>query len=161
MLVLVFYITCCVLRQCLFCYFSVLGAFRTTALFMSAQQSIERAECVICFENLCSEPCAVLLTSGNKRVCRHALHARCCEKLRSEGMLKCPTCRADFRTFRTVPSMEDDPAGWFSATDEDGDGQLSRNEVLEVLKAQVSKSLGSLARYSYELTVFDFCSVTC
>ena len=40
-------------------------------------------ECPVCFDDLCDEPCAVFMKSG-QRVCSHALHERCAADLRTK-----------------------------------------------------------------------------
>ena len=45
--------------------------------------------------------------------------------------------RAPIASVLAVPSILDDPQGWFAAVDIDGDGRLSVLEVIECLKAQL------------------------
>ena len=49
----------------------------------------------------------------------------------------CPMTRAPIASVLAVPSILDDPQGWFAAVDIDGDGRLSVLEVIECLKAQL------------------------
>ena len=89
-------------------------------------------ECSVCFEDLCSEPCAVFFQAG-RRVCGHTMHLRCANELPSH---ECPICRHGFAEVRRLPPISSDPEGWFHAVDVEGDGRLSRSQVTEVLLTQ-------------------------
>lgn len=90
-------------------------------------------ECSICFEALCSDPCAVLCCSRGRRVCSHLLHSKCAALLHIKT---CPLCRAEFSSIKVLPDLRADPHAWFSASDVLGDGRLSRSEVINVLLSQ-------------------------
>ena len=90
----------------------------------------------MCFEALCSAPTAVFVASERHRVCAHFFHVECAGELAKHDK-KCPTCRASFARVLPVPSPRENPNGWFAACDVDGDGRLSKAEVLEVLRAQL------------------------
>jgi len=45
-------------------------------------------------------------------------------------------CRAEFHGVRRVPSLKDDPDAWFRCVDVEGNGQLTRTQVQEVLVTQ-------------------------
>eukprot|EP00050_Salpingoeca_kvevrii_P017588 m.66429 g.66429 ORF g.66429 m.66429 type:complete len:319 (+) comp7623_c0_seq3:120-1076(+) len=105
-------------------------------------------ECCLCFDSLCSEPCAVFVkeqassgffsrSRGPARVCRHYLHKRCAEEILRTSDQRCPTCRAQFTGVLAVPRLLDDPNAWFAAVDTDGNGTLSRQEVIDALRAQL------------------------
>jgi len=96
----------------------------------------EFGECAVCFEALCSAPTAVFVASERHRVCAHFFHVECAGELAKHDK-KCPTCRASFARVLPVPSPRENPNGWFAACDVDGDGRLSKAEVLEVLRAQL------------------------
>lgn len=55
--------------------------------------------------------------------------------MRGAGHTSCPCCRASYAEPLLLPSVEEDPHTWFSVVDFDGNGQLSRREVIEVFKA--------------------------
>lgn len=96
----------------------------------------EYAECSICFEPLCDQPCAMLHCRG-KRVCRHLIHQSCGQAMQRSGQHNCPECRGRFDELRSLPRLTDtNTREWFAAVDVDGDGRLDRNEVVSVLKAQ-------------------------
>ncbi|KAH9245974.1 hypothetical protein BASA81_016515 [Batrachochytrium salamandrivorans] len=69
-----------------------------------------------------------------KRTCRHYLHVKCAEMLINSGHNNCPTCRAKFDSLEPVPNLETDPRRWFQLVDFDGNGQLSKSEVLDLVK---------------------------
>lgn len=101
---------------------------------LTATEVARLAECPICFEDLCSEPCAVFVRADGRRVCTHALHQRCANELPSKC---CPLCRSSFDTARQIPSIDSDPDGWFRCCDVDATGLLSRDQVLAVLLTQL------------------------
>ncbi|KAK3249839.1 hypothetical protein CYMTET_40751, partial [Cymbomonas tetramitiformis] len=68
-----------------------------------ANAAKENAECPICFEDLCQDHTAVFLDASGTRVCRHFLHEKCMQQLSPQ---LCPLCRAPFKSFLRVPSIE-------------------------------------------------------
>lgn len=53
------------------------------------------------------------------------------------GQYACPECREPYEAITALPSLESSSIlEWFHAVDSDGDGRLSKAEVLQVLKAQ-------------------------
>ena len=93
------------------------------------------AECSICFEFLCSEPCGVFVDGRGRRTCPHFFHDRCIRSM--PACANCPLCRREFVNVLAVPDIRQDPQGWFKAVDQDGNGHLDMKEVLHVLRAQV------------------------
>lgn len=91
------------------------------------------AECSICFEDLCSNPCAVLCCAEGRRVCGHLLHHGCANHLPSKT---CPLCRTEFSFTRVLPDLDQEPEAWFSASDVKGDGRLSKQETINLLLSQ-------------------------
>lgn len=111
----------------------------------------EFAECVVCFEPLCSHRCAVLMRGG-ARTCRHLMHQRCAEAMQCAGRYNCPECRAQFDSVQPLPSLHTgNIREWFAAVDVDGDGRLSKTEVLTVLKAQYRLDWRALEAHIDEL----------
>jgi len=94
----------------------------------------EHAECPICFEALPSAPTAVLSKRGH-RSCRHFFHVQCIAAMESSGIKCCPCCRAEFDGNLRIPNVEAEPQDWFKLVDFNGDGALTVQEVMEVLKA--------------------------
>ncbi|EKX40800.1 hypothetical protein GUITHDRAFT_142436 [Guillardia theta CCMP2712] len=77
------------------------------------------------------EACSVFL-KNSKRICPHFLHYR--------SELHIPASVAILTSICQVPSIDEDPEGWFEAVDlsvRAGEGTLNQREVLEVLKAQL------------------------
>lgn len=103
------------------------------------------AECPICFGELCNEPCAVLArsprVSRGGRVCRHYIHERCANALTTGPRPACPKCGRSFSHVWVVPQLLRDPEAWFNAVDLDGNGTLSRREVVDALCAELPVDL--------------------
>jgi hypothetical protein len=105
------------------------------------------AECCICIEPLHAEPIATL-TRDRRNACAHFLHARCAIELLGGDTLNwagesvsyapkaCPFCRAEVDGIVRVPALSEDVDKWFFCVDVEGDGRLSRQQVLNVLVAQ-------------------------
>ncbi|KAH9261377.1 hypothetical protein BASA81_000009 [Batrachochytrium salamandrivorans] len=94
----------------------------------------EHNECSICCEEMPLLPSGVLLDKQGKRICRHYLHVKCAEMLINSGHNNCPTCRARFDSLQPVPNLETDARRWFQTVDFDGNGKLSKFEVLDLVK---------------------------
>jgi len=87
-----------------------------------------KAECPICFDPLVDDAVCRMMNT-QQRSCGHYIHTRCCIQF-----TQCPMCRAPFTSVADMPSIED-PGAWFAAVDSDGNGWLSRLEVLSALRA--------------------------
>ena len=99
-------------------------------------------------EPLHAEPLATL-TWGRHNACPHYLHARCAEQLLRSGttaseVKNCPICRAAVDGMARVPKISEDVDGWFFCVDAEGDGRLSRQQVLNVLVSQFPIDLAKL-----------------
>ena len=108
--------------------------------------SEQHAECAICFETLSQTACATLVHK-HKNACAHFYHLTCANELLSSswgarGFKHCPICRAEFDAVRAVPDITDDADGWWFCVDVDGNGELSRQEVVNVLHLQVRCGCG-------------------
>ena len=55
-----------------------------------------------------------------------------------------PICRAAYNAVKDLPSLEEDPRGWFQLVDADGSGRLSRQELYEVFAATLDVDLDCL-----------------
>jgi len=55
---------------------------------------------------------------------------------RSLPTKECPLCRAAWDEVFRLPSLSADPDGWFRCVDFEGDGRLSKAQVLDVLTTQ-------------------------
>ena len=134
---------------------------------MQRSQADTKAECPICFEPLCQAPVGVFLGPDGRRVSQHFFNLAAAREWLIQGSGMCPltrrriqqvASREDLGRTRTqdstrtlvdpcvsprvlqvleVPDIRADPEGWFRAVDIDGDGRLSRLEVVECLKAQL------------------------
>ncbi len=103
-------------------------------------------ECVVCFDPLPERPVGMLMChpAGNtsrprERVCRHYFHLDCLEGLRKPWL--CPLCRKPFSHIENVPilNLHDTRSAdaWFAYFDRDHDGELTYDEIMEGLKAQI------------------------
>ncbi|KAL1503392.1 hypothetical protein AB1Y20_011450 [Prymnesium parvum] len=100
--------------------------------------SAERhAECPICFAPLHSAPVGIFLDAAGKRVSQHFFNLEAAQSWIRSGNGLCPLTRRPVASVLPVPDIRTDPDGWFRAVDIDGDGKLSRREVVECLKAQL------------------------
>lgn len=99
--------------------------------------ALTHAECPICFEPLCKGPIGVFLDASGARVSKHFYNLDAAREWLNGGSGCCPLTRKRIASVREVPDIRTDPEGWFGTVDLDGDGQLSRAEVLECFKAQL------------------------
>ena len=102
-----------------------------------AQAAIEHQECAMCLYPLFQQP-VCFLVEGGRRVCRHPYHKGCVDlpvSVFQGGERRCPICRKGFSEVLDLPNPESDPRGFFSAIDCDRSGCLSREEVMDGLKA--------------------------
>ena len=97
----------------------------------------DHAECVICFEPMQSEQCCVLTNNTGTRICQHMFHLSCAENHKRSlgGSATCAICRRPYSSLKNIPDFQSDPEAWFEIVDLDGDGQLSLQEVTEILKS--------------------------
>lgn len=101
----------------------------------------EHVECCICFEPL-HEGQIATLTHRGRNACPHYLHDECARQLlESAGsgfahQKACPQCRTTIDGCVTVPSIAENPDGWFFCVDAEGDGRLSRQQVVNILVRQ-------------------------
>ena len=100
--------------------------------------ALKHAECPICFEKLHKAPVGVFLNRGGRRVSQHFFNLEAANEWLRSGSGLCPLTRQPIASVLGVPDIRADPDGWFSAVDVDGDGRLSRREVVECLKAQLA-----------------------
>ena len=117
---------------------------RTVVPAAARSQAEMKAECPICFEPLCAAPVGVFLGSDGKRVSQHFYNLAAARAWLSEGTGMCPLTRKRITAVLEVPDIRTDPDGWFRAVDIDGDGRLSRMEVVECLKAQLAVDTSAL-----------------
>lgn len=94
----------------------------------------ERAECSVCFEDLCAEPVALFFNAEGGRVCQHFFHHECACELPTKV---CPLCNREFDNVKELPDALDAPKQWFAMVDHVGNGTLDRRDVVEALKAQL------------------------
>lgn len=106
--------------------------------------AVKHAECPICFEKLHQAPVGVFLDPQGRRVSRHFFNLAAAREWLTSGNGNCPMTRAPVASVLPVPSILEDPEGWFRACDIDGDGKLSTLEVVECLKAQLPVDNGAL-----------------
>lgn len=98
------------------------------------------AECPLSFKPLYQGPVAVFLDSNGKRVGPQFFRLDAAEAFLNQAgntVPLCPVTQHRIARVLPVPSLLDDPKGWFRACDVDGDKKLSREEVVSALKAQL------------------------
>eukprot|EP00287_Rhodomonas_sp_CCMP768_P008604 CAMPEP_0196734004 /NCGR_PEP_ID=MMETSP1091-20130531/12864_1 /TAXON_ID=302021 /ORGANISM="Rhodomonas sp., Strain CCMP768" /LENGTH=286 /DNA_ID=CAMNT_0042077447 /DNA_START=15 /DNA_END=875 /DNA_ORIENTATION=+ len=99
------------------------------------KRALEQGECIECFDRLCKEQSGALF-QGGRRSCPHYFHVRCA-MTRMGSSRTCRVCNAAFDQVQPFPDIKRDPMGWFKFVDFDNDEKLSKQEVLEALKAAV------------------------
>lgn len=99
--------------------------------------AVKHAECPICFEPLFRGAIGVFLNERGRRVSQHFYNLDAAREWLSSGSGQCPLTRKPIHSVLPVPDVREDPEAWFKAVDVDGDGRLSRREVVEALKAQL------------------------
>jgi len=115
-------------------------------------------ECVICFDQLYKQPICRLINEDSQRACAHLFHQECINGWMGEVQNwdpdddeheppesnRCPICRADFCDAELIPDLRIDPRAWFDKLDENNDGSLTYNEIIDGLKAQVPLDWGKI-----------------
>jgi Ca2+-binding EF-hand superfamily protein len=97
----------------------------------------EHAECPICFEPLHSAAVGVFVDDQKRRVSQHFYNLDAAQMHLRSGNRACPLTRMPISEVIRVPDVTSDPQGWFRVVDWDGNGRLSKKEVVEALKAQL------------------------
>eukprot|EP00400_MALV-I_sp_L67-5_P001289 gene1289-167_t len=132
------------------------AGFQQSALFRrSDTHEPDLTECPVCFDDLCTEPLAIMLagrppvspnlpgnqrsTSVEKRAprsCRHFLHYRCLNQVQKHIVSECPLCRASFVSFVELVDIRHDPRTWFRQVSMSGDDNfLQQQEIIDALGA--------------------------
>eukprot|EP00756_Hemistasia_phaeocysticola_P013168 Hpha_TRINITY_DN15255_c0_g1::TRINITY_DN15255_c0_g1_i1::g.66103::m.66103 len=99
-------------------------------------KSVGAAYCAICMEALWRARVGVL-TNNAGRVCRHLMHYRCGTAAMKGREKLCPLCRAEGSEVVRVPRPEEDPLQWFRLMDVNGEFSLTKQEVIDALRAQM------------------------
>lgn len=119
------------------------------------------AECMVCFEELHSKPVGVFCCASEQcgkrnkqrryfRSCPHMLHLECARTLSADA--GCPLCRSRFDVIARVPTLDGtNTRKWFATLDTGGDGQLTKLDVREALKAQLPVNQRRLERHFSKL----------
>lgn len=102
------------------------------------------AECAICFEPLNGAPVGVFLDAAGKRVSNHYYNLEAARSWLATGNGMDPLTRSPISSVKPVPDVRNDPDGWFSVVDMNGDGRLSRAEAIEAIKAQYPVDVAAL-----------------
>mmetsp|Transcript_6205 Transcript_6205/g.8153 ORF Transcript_6205/g.8153 Transcript_6205/m.8153 type:complete len:300 (+) Transcript_6205:239-1138(+) len=97
-------------------------------------------ECPVCFNSLASAQTCVF-TTDEKRTCQHIFHQDCAENLLTSN---CPLCEKAFRSITPLPRPEENAGRWFNMVDYDGNGKLTKEEVVNIFSAQLDIDAGKL-----------------
>lgn len=109
-------------------------------------------ECSICYEDLSAHSVAALLISSTskKRSCPHYFHKECIVEWKKHAKT-CPIDRIPFSSILPIPNPYKNISKWFEAVDSDGDGYLTRSEVLKILEAQIPLDIERLTYHADRL----------
>jgi Ca2+-binding EF-hand superfamily protein len=110
----------------------------------SVPPALRYAECPICYEPLHKAPVGVFLSQSGARVSNHFYQLSAARSWIGAGNGLCPLTRKPIASVLAVPDLRTDPDAWFDCCDVDGDGRLSRAEVVECLKAQFPMDVAAL-----------------
>ena len=79
-----------------------------------------------------------VMMRGDRRACRHYVHTTCLPTSpNSEDGYKCSVCEKGYDSTVKMPDPRDDPSLWFRLVDIDGNGTLSKPEVVEAVKSTI------------------------
>lgn len=96
----------------------------------------ERGECGLCYGKLYSSPVAVMVAGARRRVCKHYVHVVCAQRLMDLFHVHaCPICSTPFSEVVELPNVMLQLDAFWAVVDSNGDGRLSRDELLDVLRA--------------------------
>jgi len=107
-------------------------------------------ECPICFDELYKRTIAYLITESGCRACSHYFHEECVLNWRDIGST-CPIDRCPYNSVVPIPSPFLHPLEWFQSVDSDGNGYLDKQEVLNILQAQLPVDSVRLEKEADEL----------
>ena len=126
------------------------GSAATEDSCIGGNVAAEHAECPIIFEPLHAAPVGVFVDDAGRRVSPHFYNLEAAlahlheSSHSSDKQPRCPLTRRCVSRVVRIPDVREDPVGWFSAVDFDGDGRLTKQEVVAALKVQLPLDLARL-----------------
>jgi hypothetical protein len=102
----------------------------------SSSATNRRGECPISAEALHAAAVGVLLSATGRRVSAQFFNLNALKRWFKLSQT-CPITGQRAHRVLELPDIRADPAAWFKIVDMDGDGKLSRTEIIDALKAQL------------------------
>eukprot|EP01063_Lacrimia_lanifica_P036680 TRINITY_DN7348_c0_g1_i1.p1 TRINITY_DN7348_c0_g1~~TRINITY_DN7348_c0_g1_i1.p1 ORF type:complete len:292 (+),score=92.47 TRINITY_DN7348_c0_g1_i1:55-876(+) len=115
------------------------GSAPTFASRRAVKACVQFSECSLCLEPLCRKRVGVTVDTNGQRTCRHFYHFDCLADMVNFGptdkALACPLCNCVYESVVQLPDPKQDAGKWFHYIDADNSGALSKEEIVDVVRA--------------------------